>query len=201
MLRSLQTIQLSCLTEHLPTLRGLTSLLAQQPRVASDALPINCPSLVQPSAIAQSASVTGLHRHAHSISSVIAVGGTHIHGTPFSMHTTVSYALATTSMPLHDAGTYSTLQHNLPHPASQLRTFHSQRHLSAGGARKVIEQQQQEEKKEQENLKAHQTQFDRSLGARKAKNAEHQSVIAHMSDVRTPRSLLNKSTKQTWEVG
>ncbi len=80
-----------------------------------------------------------------------------------------------------------------------LHSFHWQRQVNTGGARKVIEQQEQDEQ-EQAQLKAKQTKFDRSLGSRKAKTAEHQSVIAHMSDVRTPRSLLSKSAQQKWEV-
>ena len=82
---------------------------------------------------------------------------------------------------------------------SHLRSLHWGPHVNAGGARKIIEQQQEEEQP-QEKSKPHHTQFDKSLGARKAKTAQHQSVIAHMSDVRTPRSLLSKSTKQQWEV-
>ncbi|KAA6417175.1 MAG: mitochondrial rna splicing [Trebouxia sp. A1-2] len=84
-------------------------------------------------------------------------------------------------------------------PQPQLHSFQWQRQVNNGGARKIIEQQEADEK-EQAQLKSKQTKFDRSLGARKAKNAEHQSVIAHMSDVRTPRSLLNKSEQQKWEV-
>ena len=87
----------------------------------------------------------------------------------------------------------------LLHSTQQLHSHNLQRNINSGGARKVIEQQEADEK-EQELLKAKQTKFDRSLGARKAKNAEHQSVIAHMSDVRTPRSLLHKSQQQKWEV-
>lgn len=72
---------------------------------------------------------------------------------------------------------------------------------STGGARKVIEEQENdaEKEKEQEPSK-NDTHFYRSLKARKAKSPEHQSVIAHMSDVRTPRSLLNKSQQHKWEV-
>jgi len=84
-------------------------------------------------------------------------------------------------------------------PQPQLHNLQWQRQVNNGGARKIIEQQEADEK-EQAQLKTKQTKFDRSLGARKAKNAEHQSVIAHMSDVRTPRSLLNKSQQQKWEV-
>ncbi|DBA77137.1 TPA: hypothetical protein ACH3X1_009713 [Trebouxia sp. C0004] len=84
-------------------------------------------------------------------------------------------------------------------PQPQLHNLQWQRKVNSGGARKIIEQQEADEK-EQAQLKAKQTKFDRSLGARKAKTAEHQSVIAHMSDVRTPRSLLNKSQQQKWEV-
>ena len=84
-------------------------------------------------------------------------------------------------------------------PQPQLHNLQWQRHANNGGARKIIEQQEADEK-EQAQLKTKQTKFDRSLGARKAKTAEHQSVIAHMSDVRTPRSLLNKSQQQMWEV-
>ncbi len=84
-------------------------------------------------------------------------------------------------------------------PQPQLHNLQWQRHVNNGGARKIIEQQEADEK-EQTQLKTKQTKFDRSLGARKAKTAEHQSVIAHMSDVRTPRSLLNKSQQQKWEV-
>ena len=84
-------------------------------------------------------------------------------------------------------------------PQPQSHNLQWQRHVNNGGARKIIEQQEADEK-EQAQLKTKQTKFDRSLGARKAKTAEHQSVIAHMSDVRTPRSLLNKSEQQKWEV-
>ena len=70
---------------------------------------------------------------------------------------------------------------------------------NVGGARKVIEEQKKDEEKDLESKRSD-TQFDRSLKARKAKNPEHQSVIAHMSDVRTPRSLLNKSKQYKWEV-
>ena len=74
---------------------------------------------------------------------------------------------------------------------------------SAGGARKVIDEQKKDEQKDkqkEEEPKSSDTKFDRSLKARKAKNTEHQSVIAHMSDVRTPRSLLKSSEKLKWEV-
>lgn len=74
---------------------------------------------------------------------------------------------------------------------------------TTGGARKVIDEQQRDEEKqkEQEQEPTHSgTKFDRSLKARKANNSEHQSVIAHMSDVRTPRSLLKSSEKMKWEV-
>ena len=72
---------------------------------------------------------------------------------------------------------------------------------SGGGARKVIdEQKKDEEKKKEPEPQPSDTHFDRSLKARKAKNTEHQSVIAHMSDVRTPRSLLKSSEKLKWEV-
>ena len=84
-------------------------------------------------------------------------------------------------------------------PQPQSHNLQWQRHVNNGGARKIIEQQEADEK-EQTQLKTKQTKFDRSLGARKAKTAEHQSVIAHMSDVRTPRSLLHKSQQQKWEV-
>ncbi len=86
-------------------------------------------------------------------------------------------------------------------PQPQFYNLQWQRHVSNGGARKIIEQQEADEK-EQAQLKTKHTKFDRSLGARKAKRdraaaaAEHQSVIAHMSDVRTPRSLLNKPEQQ-----
>lgn len=73
----------------------------------------------------------------------------------------------------------------------------------AGGARKVIEEQKRDEEKDKQKAnepQASDTKFDRSLKARKAKNSEHQSVIAHMSDVRTPRSLLKSSEKLKWEV-
>ena len=80
--------------------------------------------------------------------------------------------------------------------------YHRKRTVTnTGGARKVIEQQEtNEEKEKEEEPSRNDTHFDRSLKARKAKNPEHQSVIAHMSDVRTPRSLLNKSQQQKWEV-
>lgn len=84
-------------------------------------------------------------------------------------------------------------------PQPQLHNLQWQRQVNNGGARKIIEQQEADEK-EQTQLKTKQTKFDRSLGAHKAKTAEHQSVIAHMSDVRTPRSLLHKSQQQKWEV-
>lgn len=74
---------------------------------------------------------------------------------------------------------------------------------SGGGARKVIDEQKKDEEKEKEKEPEPQpsdTHFDRSLKSRKAKNTEHQSVIAHMSDVRTPRSLLKSSEKLKWEV-
>ena len=75
---------------------------------------------------------------------------------------------------------------------------------TTGGARKIIEEQQKDEEKqkEREQEPTHSsTKFDRSLKARKANTSEHQSVIAHMSDVRTPRSLLKSSEKMKWEVG
>ena len=84
-------------------------------------------------------------------------------------------------------------------PRPQLHNLQWQRRINIGGARKIIEQQEADEK-EQAQLKTKQSKFDRSLGSRKAKTAEHQSVIAHMSDVGTPRSLLNKSQQQKWEV-
>ena len=74
---------------------------------------------------------------------------------------------------------------------------------SAGGARKIIDEQKKDEEKDKqkdEEPQSSDTKFDRSLKARKAKNTEHQSVIAHMSDVRTPRSLLKSSEKLKWEV-
>ena len=74
---------------------------------------------------------------------------------------------------------------------------------NAGGARKVIDEQEKDEGKDKQKdgePKSSDTKFDRSLKARKAKNTEHQSVIAHMSDVRTPRSLLKSSEKMKWEV-
>lgn len=91
---------------------------------------------------------------------------------------------------------------------STVQRFNHQltRTVSTGGARKVIDEQRKDEAKEKEREKDQEpkqndTKFDRSLKARKAKNTEHQSVIAHMSDVRTPRSLLKSSEKQKWEVG
>ena len=90
---------------------------------------------------------------------------------------------------------------------STVQRFNHQltRTVSTGGARKVSDEQRKDEAKEKEREKDHEpkqsdTKFDRSLKARKAKNNEHQSVIAHMSDVRTPRSLLKSSEKQKWEV-
>lgn len=81
--------------------------------------------------------------------------------------------------------------------------------MGTGGARKVIElqeadekeqhKQQQKEESSEDSVKR-QTDFDKSLKKRETKLIAHQSVIAHMSDVRTPRSLLNKSQKQIWDV-
>lgn len=83
----------------------------------------------------------------------------------------------------------------LPFNHQLARTF------TSGGARKVIDEQKKDEKKEKEpEPQPSDTHFDRSLKSRKAKNTEHQSVIAHMSDVRTPRSLLKSSEKLKWEV-
>lgn len=80
--------------------------------------------------------------------------------------------------------------------------------MATGGARKQIELQEADEKehREQEEAKAaelsgkRQTEFDKSLKKRDTKLTAHQSVIAHMSDVRTPRSLLHKSQAQVWDV-
>lgn len=74
---------------------------------------------------------------------------------------------------------------------------------TTGGARKIIDEQKKDEEKQKakEQEATHSgTKFDRSMKARKANNSEHQSVIAHMSDVRTPRSLLKSSEKMKWEV-
>ncbi|DBB16706.1 TPA: hypothetical protein ACH3X3_014952 [Trebouxia sp. C0006] len=87
-------------------------------------------------------------------------------------------------------------------PQPQFYNLQWQRHVSNGGARKIIEQQEADEK-EQAQLKTKHTKFDRSLGARKAKRdraaaaAEHQSVIAHMSDVVEfhPDSTIIETTK------
>ena len=80
--------------------------------------------------------------------------------------------------------------------------------MATGGARKNIELQeaderehrQQEEEKAAKQSGSGQTEFDKSLKKRDSKLTAHQSVIAHMSDVRTPRSLLNKSKAQVWDV-
>lgn len=90
------------------------------------------------------------------------------------------------------------------HDAGLLFNYHLARTVTnAGGARKVIDEQEKDEEKEKQKdgePSSNHTKFDRSLKARKAKNTEHQSVIAHMSDVRTPRSLLKSSEKLKWEV-
>ena len=101
---------------------------------------------------------------------------------------------------LSDAKTPVRLKLSRGSPPTALHRFCWQRPISSGGARKVVEQQAADEK-EQAQLRGKQTKSDRFLGARKAKDAEHQSVIALMSDVRVPRSLLNKSAQQKWEVG
>lgn len=110
--------------------------------------------------------------------------------------------LSTTSRPL--------VEHQKQHHESKRgHQCQWQMHMGTGGARKVIELQEADEKEHQTDQKEaegsddgvrKETDFDKSLKKRESKLTAHQSVIAHMSDVRTPRSLLNKSQKQIWDV-
>ena len=110
--------------------------------------------------------------------------------------------LSTTSRPL--------VEHKKQHHESKRgHQYQWQMHMGTGGARKVIELQEADEKEHQTDQKQaegsddgvrKEMDFDKSLKKRESKLTAHQSVIAHMSDVRTPRSLLNKSQKQIWDV-
>lgn len=190
MQRCVRTVHLSFIVEQLAPVRSLATSLASHGGPAQQYVPPTL-SLAISWCTARANLVLAQFSHGHTnpAASLVHLTGCRNFNAPVKAYQVLASKSNTDS-------TRRQHQQALQH----LRTFHQQHSISTGGARKVIEEQQKEEEQDPEKTKSHQTQFDRSLKSRKAKTAEHQSVIAHMSDVRTPRSLLNKSTKQSWEV-